>query len=66
MTEFGRKLINKIWCDYKTDGFYWFRLFGYGLVIKDLTKYEPLFSERNGYKKRLKIKNWSITFLNKN
>lgn len=42
----------------------WFRIFGKGLSWKDNTIYYPLFSERYGYRKSLKIKNWTIMFLN--
>lgn len=40
---------------YKCD-VYWFRIFGYGLHFKLVHEgYEPLFSERNGHTKVLKI-----------
>ena len=29
----------------------WFRVFGYGLSIRDRRKYRPLFSERYGYRR---------------
>jgi len=38
---------SKIFCYYKFTGIFWFRIFGYGLVIKDWRKDYPLFSERN-------------------
>lgn len=44
---------------------FWFRFFGYGLAFKDLRNHRLLFSERNGYKKSLKIYNWHISALYK-
>ncbi len=42
---------------------FWFRLFGYGLHF---TNAEPLFSERNGYEKRLKLlSGWRVKFIKK-
>jgi len=46
---------------YKTSGFFWFRIFGYGLVIKDYKKHGLLFSER--YKRNLKIGKYLIKIL---
>jgi hypothetical protein len=54
----------KLLAYYKTDGLFWFRIFGYGAVIKNIRKHQLLFSERMGYKKFLKIGNWVVTFLN--
>jgi len=48
---------------YRCDGLFWFRIFGYGLHIKDMTKHPPLFSERNGNRKHLRIGKWSIGIL---
>lgn len=56
----------KLFSKYKSDGFWWFRIFGYGLCGKDLTKHFLLFSERNGYTKTLRIGKWSITILKPN
>jgi hypothetical protein len=50
------------WLDYFLL-FFWFRIFGYGLVIKNTNVYPLLFSERMGLRKIYKIKNWSITKL---
>lgn len=47
----------------KSDGCFWFRLFGYGLHFKDVRKHSLLFSERNGYVRRVQIGNWSIKIL---
>lgn len=35
-----------------TRGFFWFRIFGYGLCI---TTNAPTFSERNGYEKSVRV-----------
>ena len=53
----------RVFCHYKGDGFYWFRLFGRGLKFKDITKHRLLFSERNGYEKYIKIGNWIVGYL---
>ena len=56
--------INKIICWYKSDGFFWIRIFGHGLAIKDITKHRKLFSERYGYTKLYKIhNNYHLKFL---
>ncbi len=41
----------------------WFRLFGRGFAVKDTTFHPLLFSERNGYVRRIQIGKWSIKFL---
>lgn len=48
---------------YKSPGFFWFRIYGYGLRFADRSKHAPLFSERTGRVKVLKIGKWSILFL---
>jgi len=48
---------------YKDDGFFWFRIFGYGLVIKDYKKHGLLFSERYKYEWHLKIGKYLIKIL---
>lgn len=53
----------RFFCKYKDDGFWWFRIFGYGLCGKDLTRHFLLFSERNGYTKTYRFGKWSITIL---
>jgi hypothetical protein len=52
-----------IFCCCKANGLFWFRVFGYGLHFKNIKKRFLLFSERNGYRKRLQIGNWSIRTL---
>lgn len=41
----------------------WFRIFGKGLIIKDIRFNPLLFSERNGYAKGLKVGNLYIGLL---
>ena len=48
---------------HKSDGFFWFRLLGFGICIKDTTKHKLLFSERYGYTGGLKIGKYYIKFL---
>ena len=48
---------------YKIDGLLWFRLFGYGLHIKDITKHELIFSERIGKRNGLLIGFYVIKIL---
>jgi hypothetical protein len=38
-----------------TRGLFWFRLFGFGIHIKDRRLHQDLYSGRNGFVKRLKI-----------
>jgi len=51
---------------YKQDGFMWFRIFGWGLVIKDTHNHALLFSERNGFTKYIMIGKWIIRLLKPN
>ena len=39
-----------IFCHYKTIGLYWFRVFGYGMLIKNIDLHLLLFSQRTGKK----------------
>lgn len=46
------------------NGIGWFRVLnGYGMQWKDASRYRPLFSERNGYRKVIKIGKYSIRIL---
>jgi len=45
------------------DGGFWFRVLGHGLSIVDKTKHRPLFSERHGYRKVLRIGRIGIEYL---
>lgn len=48
-----------------SDGCLWFRIFGYGLSIRNIYKHPLLFSFRNGNKKYVMIKNTIVTYLYK-
>ena len=43
--------------------FGWFKIFGKGIKWKDTSIHRLMFSERNGYKKGLKIGRWYISLL---
>jgi len=60
----SHQMKNKFIEHFTEDGFFWFRVFGFGLHFSDRNKRTPLFSERNGYVKRLHFANWSIGYLN--
>jgi len=51
------------WSLYSVAGLGWFRIFGVGFHWKDISRHRMYFSERNGYKKSLKIGTWKISFL---
>jgi hypothetical protein len=53
----------KLFAGYKDDCYFWFRIFGRGLVIKDRRKTRPLFSERYGYKHWIYLGNYAIRYL---
>jgi hypothetical protein len=45
---------------------FWIRIFGKGITARNINKtYGLLFSERNGYKKYIKMGNWVISYLRK-
>ena len=48
------------------NGYFYFRIFGYGLHFKNVAKNGLTFSERNGYAKRMQIGDWSIKVLKPN
>ena len=49
----------KAFCYYRERGLWWFRIYGYGLHYKNVRLHPPLFSERTGLRKKLKIgKHW--------
>jgi len=56
-------ILKNIFYYYNKDGLFWFRLFGYGISIKDLNKQRLYFSERYGYTKHLIIGNYSVAIL---
>lgn len=53
----------RVWCSYYDDGIGWFRFFGRGLAIKDVTRYPLLFSQRYGYDKAITIGKWRISYV---
>lgn len=53
----------KIWQFYYNNDFGWFRVFGNGLLWKNIEKHPLLFSERNNIKKGIQIGKWYIRFL---
>ena len=55
--------INKHLHGYIKKGMWWFRLFDYGIHAKDLRIHDLSFSEREGYRKRLVLGNWSLRLL---
>ena len=62
--DFYVKFFNiRILAFYKKVGFGWFRLFGRGVLFKDITKHQMMFSERNGYMKKIIVGNWLIRWL---
>jgi hypothetical protein len=52
-----------IFCGYREEGLWWFRIFGVGIHWKDVRTHKPLFSERNGLTWHLRIGHWSFGFL---
>ncbi len=48
---------------YKNAGLGWFRILGYGIQWKNLTKHPAYFSERNGYRKHYYIGKYSFRFV---
>ena len=52
-----------IYYSYRSDGFFWFRIFGRGLCFKNVKKHGLTFSQRMGIKKTFIILNWSIQYL---
>lgn len=57
------RTIRKLFSWYAYEGGFWIRICNHGLEFIDKSKYPPLFSERNGYKKVLRIGKWGIEFL---
>lgn len=52
----------RLWASYTSSKMGWFRIFGVGLCWKHESK-GLMFSERNGYRKYIKIGKWIIKFL---
>lgn len=55
----------RLFSSYLISGLGWFRIFGFGLHWKDTTMHRMNFSERNGYKKALKIGTYRISYLSR-
>lgn len=51
-----------VWSAYKGEGYFWFRVFGYGLHFKNI-KCGLNFSQRNGFKKVWCLNSYIITRL---
>jgi hypothetical protein len=61
----GRFISNNILCWQYSSGFFWFRLFGRGLKIKNIKKSQFLFSERQNRNKQIKVGRWIVSPLPK-
>ena len=48
------------------DGGVWIRILGKGISIINKQKHPPLFSERNGYRRVLRIGKWGVEHLTDN
>ena len=48
---------------YSYNGGFWVRIMGRGLSVMDKKKYPPLFSERNGCKRIIRIGKWGVEWL---
>jgi hypothetical protein len=55
--------MSRFFCFYYEPGFFWFRIFGYGLSCADKVLNPPLFSERYGYRRVLRVGRWGFEFL---
>ncbi|MCW1826494.1 hypothetical protein OLZ31_06470 [Enterobacter asburiae] len=47
------------------EGGFWFRIFGYGLSVRNRDKFPSSFSVRNGYVKELRVGKYGIKILNR-
>jgi hypothetical protein len=52
-----------LFCSHVWTGGMWFRVLGYGLRVADRRVNPPLFSERYGYRKVLRLGPYSVRFL---
>ncbi len=50
-------------CHYSNNRYFWFRIKGYGLHIKDVNRHGLMPNERSGLRKRIQIGKWSIRTL---
>lgn len=62
MRHFNKK-INNMFYHYIGKGIYWFRIFGYGLCIKNTKYFNLPFSHRHGHVKYFKIGKLVVTTL---
>ena len=52
--------LSSIIARYSYPGGFWIRILGRGISIVDKSKHPPLFGERNGYRRVLRIGKWGI------
>ena len=52
-----------VFCYYCAPGLLWFRVFGVGLLVKDVTRHRLLFSEREGFVWHLWVGHWFVRWL---
>ena len=50
---------------YKGEKMFWFRIYGIGFSFRNINRWPLLFSERNGFRKYLRIGNIVINYLPK-
>ena len=55
--------LSKLFCYYRIKGFFWFRVFGYGIKGKNLKIHYPMFSERYGFTSHYVVFGWSFGVL---
>jgi hypothetical protein len=55
--------MKRVFASCRVDGLCWFRIFGFGLSIRDIRKYPLLFSERNRIQKIIRFRNVVIRLL---
>ena len=55
--------LSQLLCWHRGPGIFWFRLFGYGPIFLSYATHRPLFSERHGYLKVLRLGTWRARWL---
>jgi hypothetical protein len=55
--------VNNNFFFFRCDGAFFFRVFGYGLHVKDITMHRAYFSERNGFPKYWQVGKWRVRIL---
>lgn len=63
LIPFMTDVTKRPWSSYSIKGMWWFRIYGYGICWRNTQKHGLLFSERNGFKKVLNIRNWVFEWL---